>query len=551
MLRKLFIKNYALIDTLDVDFDKGLNILTGETGAGKSIIMGALGLILGNRAEGKHIFDEGSKCIIEGHFDVSLYELQDFFVENDLDFEAETIIRREISAEGKSRAFVNDSPVNLQVLRLLSERLIDIHSQHATLQVNTETFQLLVLDSVSENHTLLLQYRQSLQQYRKAVAELRQAEEEIAQANTELDYNQFVFNELEEARLVEGEQESLEAEQQQLENAEDIKRALLTAHFHLEEAEYPILNGLKEALNEVQRVSSYLQEGEELASRINSTYIELKDIADELSQRTENTTMDEQRLQYVSERISTLYSLTQKYRVATVAELLVLKDTVEQKIRSVSDREEDLLRLREETARLEKETGQLAGQLSERRKAVIGTVRQSVEQTLAQVGMPNAQLRINLERSEQFTPSGMDKVVFLFAANKGQVPQPIHKVASGGELSRVMLAIKSLIAQSSSLPTIIFDEIDTGISGEVALQVGEVMESLAQHMQVIAITHLPQIASKGTRHFKVFKEDTANRTLSRIGVLDGEQRVTEVAKMLSGDSPGEAALQHARELIRG
>ena len=551
MLRKLFIKNYALIDTLDVDFDEGLNILTGETGAGKSIIMGALGLILGNRAEGRHFFDENAKCIIEGHFEVSHYDLQDFFAENDLDFEADTIIRREISPEGKSRAFVNDSPVNLQVLKLLSERLIDIHSQHATLQINTPAFQLLVLDSVADNQALLGQYKQRLQAYKAMRAELQELEDEIAQANTELDYNQFVFNELEEAQLVEDELESLETEQQQLENAEDIKRALMMAHHQLEGTEYPILNGLKDALNEVQRVSPYLPNGDELAARLNSTYIELKDIADELSQKSDSTTMDEKRLQDVSERISTLYNLTQKYRVVTVRELIAFKDSVAQKIRSVSDREEDRVRLQKETSQLDQETRQLAEQLSERRQSVVETIKLSVERTLSQVGMPNAQLQIDMERSDQFGPSGTDKVTFLFSANKGQVSQPIHKVASGGELSRVMLSIKSLIARSSSLPTIIFDEIDTGISGEVSLRVGEVMESLAEHIQVIAITHLPQIASKGRRHFKVYKEDTANRTLSRIGVLDNEQRVLEIAKMLSGDHPGDAAMQHARELIGG
>ncbi len=549
MLRKLLIRNYALIDSLDIEFDDKLNIITGETGAGKSIIMGALGLILGNRVEGKYAFHDGSKCIIEGYFDIQQYALQDLFDEQDLDYEAETIIRREISPEGKSRAFVNDSPVTLQVLKALSERLIDIHSQQATHQINTENFQFLVLDSVAGNAAALHEYHTQWKHYKTATKTLRQLEEAIAKSNTELDYNQFVVNELDTAQLVEGEVEALEAEQLQLENAEEIKRGLLQSIHLIEESEQSIVQSLRDTQHELQRISTYLSGGDDLLARLNSNIIEIKDIAAELVQKEQAITVDEERLQFVNERLSTLYGLVQKYRVADVNELIALGESLREKMKSLHNQEEEVSRLQEEVAQAEQLSLETAQAVSEKRKNVLPDIKQEIEKTLQKVGMPNAVLEIQLTQNEIFNTHGTDKVAFLFSANKGQSPQPIHKVASGGELSRVMLAVKSLVARSSSLPTIIFDEIDTGISGEVALQVGEVMDALAAHMQVIAITHLPQIASKGKRHFKVYKEDQDERTLSRIEALAPEERIVEIAKMLSGAQPGEAALQHAKELI--
>ncbi|MCL7987951.1 DNA repair protein RecN [Sphingobacterium sp. lm-10] len=551
MLRKLLIRNYALIDSLDIEFDDKLNIITGETGAGKSIIMGALGLILGNRVEGKYVFNEGSKCIIEGYFDIRSYALKDLFEEQDLDYEGETIIRREISAEGKSRAFVNDTPVTLQVLKSLSERLIDIHSQQATTQINTEDFQFLVVDSVADNAVPLGQYKAQLKAYKTAVSALRQLEEQMAKSNAELDYNQFVVNELDTAQLAEGEVQELEAEQLQLEHAEDIKRGLLASIHLLEESEQSVLQGLRDAQHEMQRVTTFLPDGEELLARLNSSLIEMKDVVAELVQQEQTITVDEERLQFVTERLSTLYGLVQKYRVADVTELIALGVTLQEKIKSLNDQEEEVTHLTAEVAQSEQSTREAGFVLSDKRKAVLDQIKQEIEQTLRKVGMPNAVLQIDLTSGEQFHAQGMDKIAFLFSANKGQTPQPIHKVASGGELSRVMLAVKSLVARSSALPTIIFDEIDTGISGEVALQVGDVMHALASHMQVIAITHLPQIASKGKRHFKVYKEDRDERTHSRIEALATEERILEIAKMLSGAQPGDAALQHAKELIAG
>lgn len=551
MLNRLFIKNYALIENLDIQFDAGLNILTGETGAGKSIIMGALGLILGNRVEGKHFFRDDQKCIIEGFFQLGAYDLKAFFHEQDLEYEEVTIIRREIAVDGKSRAFVNDSPVTLSVLRALGELLIDIHSQHATLQLNTERFQLMVLDSVAKNQAIATAYRDAFRSYREQLAVLNQLKIDIATTNSELDFNQFQFDELAQADLKDGEQEKLEDEVNQLENAEEIKRGLLAASQLLDESDQSVNQLLKEVLQHLQSVQRYLPNAAELLERLQSAHIEIKDIAAEVQTLGDDTHMDQSRLAIANERLSTLYSLQKKHRVDTVSGLLEIQDQLEQKIADVANRDERLIKLE---AQLDESLRALELQgtdLHQSRNNVLAPVQDYVHQLLAEVGMPNAQLQVELTALplDKYKASGGDDIQFLFSANKGQALQAIHRVASGGELSRVMLAIKSLIARSSALPTIIFDEIDTGISGEVALKVGQIMERLADHMQVLAITHLPQIASKGNAHFKVYKKDEGEKTVSNIVLLQHEQRITEVAQMLSGANPGESALQHARELI--
>lgn len=550
MLSKLQIKNYALIDALDIEFDRKLNIITGETGAGKSIIMGALGLILGNRAESKHFFDESSKCIIEGHFEIAQYDLSDLFNQLDLDYEDTTIIRRELHADGKSRAFVNDTPVTLQTLKTLGERLIDIHSQHATLQINTESFQLLVLDTVAQQQALLNEYKTTYQSYKKSIASLQALEEELAKSRAEYDFNQFVFNELEQANLQADEQESLETEQNQLENAEEIKR-----HFHgaanlMQSEDVNVLDGLKSVLSFVQNGTKYLPSAEALQERLQSSLIELKDIAAELEQVADGVTMDEERLNIVNDRLSVLYSLQKKHRVDKIQDLLQLQEELEQKLQASDSQEEQIEVLKATIEKLRSNLKALADQITANRTQVKQTIEQEVQDVLSKVGMPNAQLHIELKKKEDFKSTGQDEVAFLFSANKGQTLQPIHKVASGGELSRVMLAIKSLVAKSSSLPTIIFDEIDTGISGEVALRVGEIMEQLAEHMQVISITHLPQIASQGTAHFKVYKEDLGEKTKSNIVLLKKEERVLEIAQMLSGANPEATAIKHAEEMLK-
>lgn len=551
MLSRLLIKNYALIDNLDISFDKGLNIITGETGAGKSILMGALGLVLGNRAEGKQFFNEEKKCVIEGYFSISSYDLKGFFEENDLEYDDETIIRRELSVDGKSRAFVNDSPVNLTILKALGEKLIDIHSQHATLQINTEEFQLLVLDALAEQEDLLTTYRKELNILRQTERRLKTLKEESRAASAELDYNQFLFEELERLDIKEGEVQSLEEEQQQLENAEEIKRSLVSSSFLLSEGEQNVLSMLKESVQQIQQAARYFSGAEELAQRLQSTYIEIKDIASEIAQQEEAVMLDQQRLDEVSARLSELYSVMKKHRVDSEGELLQIRDDLEQKLQAVLNHDDIMAELEKQLTEQKDKVMTLAKQIHENRKAVVPQVVDFVQQTLTTVGMPNARLSISLDfqNMEKASPRGFDAVQFLFSANKGQTLQPIHKVASGGELSRVMLAIKSLVAQNSSLPTIIFDEIDTGISGEVALRVGEVMQRLAHNMQVIAITHLPQIASKGTSHFKVYKEDKEDKTRSNIVLLKPEERVLEIAQMLSGANPGEAALAHAKTLL--
>lgn len=551
MLSRLLIKNYALIDNLDISFDKGLNIITGETGAGKSILMGALGLVLGNRAEGKQFFNEEKKCVIEGYFSISSYDLKGFFEENDLEYDDETIIRRELSVDGKSRAFVNDSPVNLTILKALGEKLIDIHSQHATLQINTEEFQLLVLDALAEQEDLLTTYRKELNILRQTERRLKTLKEESRAASAELDYNQFLFEELERLDIKEGEVQSLEEEQQQLENAEEIKRSLVSSSFLLSEGEQNVLSMLKESVQQIQQAARYFSGAEELAQRLQSTYIEIKDIASEIAQQEEAVMLDQQRLDEVSARLSELYSVMKKHRVDSEGELLQIRDDLEQKLQAVLNHDDIMAELEKQLTEQKDKVMTLAKQIHDNRKAVVPQVVDFVQQTLTTVGMPNARLSISLDfqNMEKASPRGFDAVQFLFSANKGQTLQPIHKVASGGELSRVMLAIKSLVAQNSSLPTIIFDEIDTGISGEVALRVGEVMQRLAHNMQVIAITHLPQIASKGTSHFKVYKEDKDDKTRSNIVLLKPEERVLEIAQMLSGVNPGEAALAHAKTLL--
>jgi len=551
MLSRLHIKNYALIDTLDIQFDAGLNIITGETGAGKSIIMGALALILGSRIEGKYFFNQDQKCVIEGFFSIASYDLKSFFEEHDLDYEEQTIIRREITPEGKSRAFVNDSPVTLVVLKALGEQLIDIHSQHATLQINTEEFQLLVVDSVANNQNLKSSYLESFKAYKKAVSKLHKLKDAIAKANAESDYHQFLFDELSAADLQTGEQQELELEQQQLENAEEIKKSLLSSVFLLDEQEAAAIQVLKESLGQLQQVASILPTLQEVSDRLNSVYIEVKDIIQELGVIEQTIVLDEGRLLNVNERLSQLYSLQKKHRVESVDDLIVLRDELEQKLVLTSNQEEEIIALELQVQQLSETIEWRAQELHSSRQAVVETIQNHIEAVLTEVGMPNAKLAVELKLLEPqaYKESGGDSIQFLFSANKGQELQLIHKVASGGELSRVMLAIKSLIAQRSSLPTIIFDEIDTGISGEVALKVGEIMERLAQNMQVMAITHLPQIASKGKTHFKVYKEDKGEKTLSNIALLNAEDRVVEVAQMLSGAHPGESALKHARELI--
>lgn len=550
MLQRLSIKNYALIDNLDISFSKELNILTGETGAGKSIILGALSLILGQRAESKYFFNQDKKCVIEGHFLVNDYHLQDFFEENDLDYEAETVLRREISADGKTRAFINDTPVNLATLKLMSEHLIDIHSQHATLAINNEDFQLLVVDTLAKHAETLKTYQQTFKTHKQAARKLSQLTADFEKAKTEQDYIQFQFDELDKAGLAEGEQERLEQELKVLEHAEEIKRSLVSANYLLSDSERASINQLKEAAALLQSAEKFSSEISPIAERLKSTLIELKDISSELERIEQGTFINEARTAEIAERIDIIYSLQKKHRVSSVTELLTIQDGFSEQLTQLLSGEEEIGGLKKEVSALQTKLIELANTLSANRKAVIPELEKQVQNTLAEVGMPNAVLKVSQETIlDQLTENGADRIQFLFSANKGQLPMPMNKVASGGELSRLMLSIKSLIAKQTALPTIIFDEIDTGISGEVALKVGNIMEQLAQNMQVITITHLPQIASKGGAHYRVFKDEQGSQTQTGIKQLKAEERVLEIAKMLSGENPGEFALQNAKELL--
>lgn len=549
MLSRLLIKNYALIDSLSIEFDKHLNIITGETGAGKSIIMGALGLILGNRADSKHFFDSQRKCVIEGEFLVESYQLQDLFKQLDLDYEQVSIIRRELTPDGKSRAFVNDTPVTLQSLRILGERLIDVHSQHATLQINQESFQLFVLDTVSQSTATLKKYTTAYRQYNLAKKELAQLEAAFQQAKLENDYHQFIFDELSKSTLVPGEQEELEAEQGQLEHAEEIKRHLHHAGHLFQGGEDNVIDGLKRIVAEVQQTAKYLPSIEPILERVESSLIELKDIALEVEQTGEGVFMNEERLLEIQERLSLIYTLQTKHRVGSVEELIKLRDELSEKLYDSSSLGQRVEGRKKEISVLYKDVFDLAIDLRERRSAVIEAVETGVEKILGQIGMPHARLQVVMEATSELREQGLDEISFWFTANKGQELKPIQKVASGGELSRVMLAIKSIVARKSALPTIVFDEIDTGISGEIALRVGELMDTLSTNLQVISITHLPQIASKGKAHYKVYKIERNDRAQSNITRLKEEERVIEVAEMLSGANPAETAIEHARRML--
>jgi DNA repair protein RecN (Recombination protein N) len=557
MLQKLVISNYALIDDLEISFDKGLNILTGETGAGKSIILGALSLILGTRAESRYFFNQQKKCVIEGSFHINGFHLKSFFEENDLDYEAETLLRREISADGKSRSFVNDTPVNLNILKQLGEKLIDIHSQHASLEINDPEFQLLVVDSVAGHGELLNDYRSKFRAYKKDTARLQQLISESDKAKADLDYYQFQFDELEKAKLDADEQEKLEQELYTLSNAEEIKRSLVAACYLMQEGETSAIIQLREATHHLSLLEKFNPAIAELHERLKSTVIELKDIASEIETIEQQTHTNEAKAVEINERLSVIYNLQKKHRVNSNAELLQMQDDLSEKIRQAVYGDEAIEKLQKQIAAEKLELEKLAGQLSANRATAIPGIEKQVIQSLAEMGMTSSNLKI--EKSplppkggdSGLGADGIDTVRFLFSANKGHALGEMSKVASGGELSRLMLSIKSLIASHTALPTIIFDEIDAGVSGEVANKVGIIMERLAGNLQVITITHLPQIASKGHSHYFVYKDDDSATTYTRIKQLNEEERVTEIAKMLSGDRPGESALQNARELLVG
>lgn len=551
MLNRLSIKNYALINEIDISFSKGLTIITGETGAGKSIILGALSLILGQRSESKYFFNQEKKCIIEGYFDIENYALQDFFKENDIDYECQTILRREILNEGKSRSFINDTPVTLSVLKTLGERLIAIHSQHAVLEINKESFQILTLDSIAENGELLANFQSSYKKLKDFSSTLEALESKSAQIKAEADYHQFLYDELDTARLDPDEQDSLEEELNRLTHSEEIKRHLQDFNDLLLVQEQPALSLLKDSISKLEQVESFLPQLKDLLTRLKSSYLEIKDIAEEVGMLESETSVNEERSQIIQDRLSLIFKLQQKHQVTTVSKLIEIKFELGEKIEAVSLNDELIKILLIDKEKAEKQSHALAAQLTDSRRQAIPKIEARVCAILKKAGMPESVFKIELTDLEenQLKNTGKDRVQFNFSANAGLAPQPVNKVASGGELSRLMLAIKSIIAETSSLPTIIFDEIDTGISGEIAIKVGEIMEDLGTNLQVIAITHLPQIAAKGTSHFKVYKIQNGSSTSTNIGLLGTEERIEEIAQMLGGAKPSETAFMHAKELL--
>lgn len=551
MLHRLTIKNYAIIERLEMEFNERMNIITGETGAGKSILMGALGLILGERADTKVLYNADEKCVVEADFDVTGYQLKSFFSENELDYEAHTIVRREINQNGKSRAFINDTPVTLTILKELGEKLVNLHNQHQTLELTQAGFQLSVVDALAKNDGLLSEYKQKFATYKKAFKQLEALTARYRSVAAELDYLQFQFNELAEANLTQGEQEQLETEQSTLSNVEEIKRALQSAIQILQGSDNSLLDQLNEAQGQLKNVKNLNTDIQSLSERLQSSGEELKDITRELENVQESTTLDPERLEEVNNRLHVIYRLQKKHNVSTVEKLLNIQAELETKLLGVTNNSDEIEKLKLELEKQFRELLQLSDSLHASRNKVLRELQNNVVVLLTKVGMPNASFKVDIRKLEphQLNESGLTQITFLFSANRGFAAQEIKDVASGGELSRLMLCIKSLIADAVALPTLIFDEIDTGISGEVALKVGEIMKKLSRNHQLIAITHLPQIARIAHAHLYIYKENTGNRTYTRIKQLTGEDRIFEIAKMLSGEKPTEAALANAREMV--
>lgn len=549
MLQKLSIRNYALIDSVELELEKGLNIITGETGAGKSIMLGALSLILGQRAETRYFFNQEKKCVIEGTFHLPGDSLQHLFEDHDLDFHQESILRREISNDGKSRAFINDTPVTLSVMKQVGEKLIDIHSQHATQEINDPAFQLAVVDTLANHNQLLADYRNLFSKYRKNIKHLAELTAAAEQARSKQDYEQFLFGELENAALKADEQEILESELQTLNNAESIKRSLVNAYNLLSEQEVSVLPMLKEAIGQIQSIEKYKTDYEGLNERLRSAMIELKDIAEEALNQEELVVFSPSRIDEINTRLDVIYALQQKHRVKTIAELLSIQEELSDSLNKLMSGDEEIEKLNKEIDRQKAELEKMAAKLSANRSKSIKRSEKQVDEILVQVGMPNAKIQLEQSPLAELGKDGKDNIILLFSANAGQSPAPVGKVASGGELSRLMLAIKSIMAKHAALPTLIFDEIDTGISGETALRVGDVIGALEQYMQVVCITHLPQIASKGEAHYFVYKNEETARTTTGIRRLTNEDRVEAIAEMLSGKNPGSSALENAKELL--
>lgn len=550
MLKHLYIKNFTLIDQLDIEFRPGFSVITGETGAGKSIILGAIGLLLGNRADSKLIKQGEKKCTIEAHFDLSNYDFEAFFEAHDIDFEPEdTIIRRELTATGKSRAFVNDTPVSLQMMRTLGEQLIDIHSQHQNLLLQKDDFQLNVVDIIAQDSTELAAYQTAFQCYKNAEKQLFELKEQIARAQENEEFMRFQFGELDSVGLTEGRQEELEQESETLSHAEDIKTAFYEADSLLNEDDNGVLSRLGRSLESLANIENVYPKAQELVQRLSSVHIELKDIAEEISGESGLIDFDPSRLDNINQQLDQLNALEQKFHVSTERELIGIRDEMEKQLKNIEHSDEELETLEQEVKRRLDECEKLAGKLTTSRRKAIKTVEAQMSSRLVPLGIPNVRFKVELT-AKPLSTDGADKVQFLFSANTSTRMESVAQVASGGEIARVMLSLKAMVSGAVKLPTIIFDEIDTGVSGKIAQKMALIMQEMGNNnRQVISITHLPQIAALGSSHYKVEKEETPEGTRSRMRELTEEQRVAEIAQMLSGADISDAALQNARDLL--
>ncbi|HOI25916.1 MAG TPA: DNA repair protein RecN [Paludibacteraceae bacterium] len=550
MLKRLSVENYALIDKSIIEVHPGFSVITGETGAGKSILLGALGLILGQRADSKALKNQEMKCVVEALFDISNYGLNLFFEEENLDYDDECIIRREILPNGKSRSFINDTPANVSTLKLLGEKLIDIHSQHENLLLNDNHFQLKIVDAIADNEKRLSTYREIYFKYETDKRTLARLREEIARQNANRDYLEFQLKQLQDAALQGEEQEALESEAERLTHSSEIKGSLSKALWLLDENEQSVNQALKDASASLKMAGQYLPEAASLADRLDSCLIETKDIVRELEVKFNDVEVDPNRLDAVNERLDLIYTLEKKHNVDSVAKLLELQNSFDEQLQLLDSGSENVERLKKEIAEQLKTLLSMAGELSAARKEHAPKIEDQILDLLHRLGMPNAKLKIDFKELQEPGTNGMDEVNFLFSANKDKTLQPIASIASGGEISRVMLSLKSVLSQSSDLPTIILDEIDTGVSGEIADKMGDLMQQMGHNMQVISITHLPQIAAKGATHYKVYKMDDEKSTTSNIKQLTDEERIHEIAQMLSGSSLSEAAVNNAKELLK-
>ena len=551
MLKHLYIKNFALIDILDIDLYPGFSVITGETGAGKSIVLGAIGLLLGQRADLKTLKQGADRCVIEAHFDLSRYQMEAFFEENDIEYDAEDcIIRRELTAAGKSRAFINDTPVQLSMLKELGERLVDVHSQHQNLLLNKQDFQMSVLDIIADDARQLADYKQTYDAFHQAAQELETLKEEIERNRQNVDFLQFQYQELAGAHLMNGEQEELEQKSETMTHSEDIKSALYTADNALQAEDTGIVTQLRSAMNALKGISHVFPEAEELAKRMDSTYIELKDIAEEVAPLLEGIDFDPAELDHINERLDRLYELQKKYHAEDTEGLIAMRDSLKQQLDNLDNSDEALKEHEQQVERLKTQCQQKADILTKLRTKAAKKIETEMQQRLVPLGMPNIRFQISITQ-ENLAANGQDKVAYLFSANTSTPLQPVSQVASGGEIARVMLALKAMISGAVKLPTIIFDEIDTGVSGKIAEKMAEIMHEMGSHeRQVISITHLPQIAALGAAHYKVEKEETPQGTTSRMEILTPEERITEIAQMLSGSKVTDAAIQNAKQLLR-